>query len=92
MYTGIISFLAKAKIVTLRRITSAILLLLASTTVWGQAGTGDHSLDGISIDWTYNNSEARMVVSYAAGLGEHEWIAGARKGNSDSEIPYSVAK
>lgn len=90
MHTRIISFLTKAKIVNLRRITSAILLLLTSATVWGQAGTGDHSLDGISIDWTYNNSEARMVVSYAAGLGEYEWIAGARKGNSDSEIPYSA--
>lgn len=90
MYQKIIGFLAKAKTVTLGTIAVAIALVLTTATAWGQAGTGDHSLDGITIDWTYNNSEARMVVSYAGGLGEYEWIAGARKGNSDSEIPYSA--
>lgn len=68
----------------------AIVLLVTAATAWGQAGTGDHSLDGTSVDWTYNNSEARMVVSFSEGLGQYEWIAGGRTGNSDSAIPYSA--
>lgn len=61
-----------------------------TVTAWGQTGTGDHSLDGTSVDWTYNDSDARMVVSFADGLGNYEWVAGRRTGNSDSEIPYSA--
>jgi len=71
-------------------LTAAILLQLVAVTAWGQAGTGDHSLDGVSIDFTYNDSEARMLVSFAGGLGKYEWIAGRRAGNSDKEIPYSA--
>lgn len=54
-----------------------------------QAGTGTHNLDGTSVDWTYNNSDTRMVVTFSEGLAKYKWVAGARKGNSDSEIPYS---
>ena len=54
-----------------------------------QQGTGSHDLDGTTVEWTYNNSDARMVVSFADGLGQYKWVAGRRKGNSDSEIPYS---
>ena len=54
-----------------------------------QKGTGSHILNGTTVEWTYNNSDARMVVSFADGLGQHEWVEGRRKGNSDSEIPYS---
>ena len=70
----------------------AILLQLAAVSAWGQqaAGTGDHSLDGISVDWTYNNSDARMVVSFDDGLGNYKWLEGRRTGNSDKEIPYSA--
>ena len=82
----------KMKIYTRIWRTVIALVLLQSVTVvaWGQAGTGDHSLDGTPIDWTYNNSEARMVVSFDNGLGNYEWIAGGRTGNSDNEIPYSA--
>ena len=62
-------------------LTAAVLVQLSSVVAWGQAGTGDHSLDGTSIDWNYNDSEARMVVSFSNGLGEYEWVAGGRKGN-----------
>ncbi len=76
------------------RILKPLLVFLAlqalAVSAWAQNGTGDHSLDGTTIDWTYNNSEARMRVSFADGLGQYEWIAGARTGNSDSEIPYSA--
>ena len=54
-----------------------------------QQGTGSHNLDGTTVELTYNNSDARMVVSFADGLGQYKWVAGRRKGNSDSEIPYS---
>ncbi len=71
-------------------VTALVLFQFVAAVAWGQAGTGDHSLDGTSIDWTYNNSEARMVVSFDNGLGSYEWIAGGRTGNSDSSIPYSA--
>lgn len=90
MHFQIISSVSRAKTYLLQTLVTAIVLMLTATTVWGQAGTGDHSLDGVSIDWSYNNSEARMVVSYAEGLGEYEWIAGPRKGNNDRKIPYSA--
>lgn len=74
--------------------TIKALAILAATTAagsaWGQAGTGDHSLDGTTVDWTYKNSDARMRVSFSNGLGQYEWIAGARLGNSDDSIPYSA--
>jgi len=73
-----------------KKLTAAMLLQLIAFNAWGQAGTGDHSLDGVSVDWNYNDSEARMVVSFADGLGKYEWVAGRRAGNSDSEIPYSA--
>ena len=60
-----------------------------TTTAWAQEGSKFHVLDGTTVDWSYNNSGARMVVSFADGLGQYEWIAGGRKGNSDDEIPYS---
>ena len=69
---------------------TAFFLHGAPTTVWGQAGTGDHSLDGATVEWTYKNSDARMVVSFTEGLGKYEWVAGARAGNKDSDIPYSA--
>lgn len=68
---------------------ASIVFLTFTTPAWSQAGTGSHILDGTTVDWTYNNSEARMVVSFAEGLGEYEWVAGGRKGNTDTEIPYS---
>ncbi len=74
----------------LQALSAMVLLLIVATVAWGQAGTGNHSLDGISIDWTYNNSDARMLVSFDKGLGEYEWVAGGRNGNSDNEIPYSA--
>ncbi len=67
-----------------------LVLFVMPVTAWGQAGTGDHSLDGTTIDWTYNNSDARMKVSFSKGLGQYEWIAGSRLGNSDADIPYSA--
>jgi len=73
-----------------KALPAIVLCQLIAGVAWGQAGTGDHSLDGTSIDWTYNNSEARMVVSFDDGLGNYEWIAGGRTGNSDSAIPYSA--
>jgi hypothetical protein len=60
-----------------------------AVTVLAQEGTGSHILDGTKVEWTYNNADARMVVSFADGLGQYEWLAGRRKGNSDSKIPYS---
>jgi len=73
-----------------KALVAIVLFQLMAAVAWGQAGTGDHSLDGTSIDWTYNNSEARMIVSFEGGLGNYEWIAGGRTGNSDSSIPYSA--
>lgn len=67
-----------------------LVLINMSSMASGQAGTGNHSLDGTTVDWTYNNSDARMAVSFSGGLGQYEWIAGARTGNSDEEIPYSA--
>lgn len=67
-------------VLTLQSLTMAAL---------AQEGTGTHILDGTTVDWTYNNSDARMVVTFTDGLGEYEWVEGGRKGNSDSEIPYS---
>ena len=68
----------------------AILTLQTLTvTVLAQEGTGTHILDGTKVEWTYNHSDARMVVSFTDGLGQYEWVAGSRKGNSDSKIPYS---
>ncbi|MEM7470710.1 MAG: hypothetical protein AAF340_05100 [Pseudomonadota bacterium] len=64
-------------------------LQLAAVTAWAQVGTGTHNLDGTEVNWTYNNNDAQMSVSFAGGLAKYEWIAGAPKGNSDSEIPYS---
>ena len=57
---------------------------------WAEAGTGGHMLDGTRVEWRYNNSEATMRVSFAEGLGQYEWIAGRRAGNSDTDIPYSA--
>ncbi len=68
-------------------------LVLAQTlaaAAWAQADTGGHVLDGTSVEWGYSNSDARMVVSFADGLGRYEWVAGARAGNRDEEIPYSA--
>ena len=56
---------------------------------WAQEGTGSHILDGTQVDWTYNNSEARMIVSFADGLGQYTWIAGGPAGNTDADIPYT---
>jgi len=68
----------------------AIFLLQATlATTSAQVGTGSHILDGTSVEWTYNNSDARMIVSFSEGLGQYKWVAGRRKGNSDNEIPYS---
>ena len=77
-------FLRLSKILTV-----FVLFQAAAVAGWAQAGTGTHALDGTAVDWTYNNSDARMMVSFADGLGQYEWIAGGRTGNSDSEIPYS---
>lgn len=74
----------------LKALVIAIALKMVAVSASAQAGTGDHSLDGTRIDWTYNNSDARMVVSFADGQGQYEWVAGRRAGNSDSNIPYSA--
>ncbi len=69
---------------------AAFFALQSLTTVaLAQEGTGSHILNGTTVEWTYNDSDARMVVSFADGLGQYEWVAGRRKGNTDSEIPYS---
>ena len=70
-------------------LTAFVTLQNMAVTVFAQEGTGSHILDGTTVEWTYNNSDARMVVSFADGLGQYEWLAGRRKGNSDSKIPYS---
>lgn len=77
---------------TLKTIAAGAMLAFSamSVTAWGQAGTGDHSLDGTTVDWTYNNSDSRMTVSFLNGLGQYEWTAGSRLGNSDENIPYSA--
>lgn len=69
-------------------LTAFLTLQCLALNALAQDGKALHVLDGTSVDWTYNNSDARMVVSFAGGLGQYEWIAGGRKGNSDSEIPY----
>ena len=69
--------------------TAFLTLQTIAGTVLAQEGTGSHILDGTKVEWTYNNSDARMVVSFVDGLGQYEWVEGRRKGNSDSEIPYS---
>jgi len=74
---------------SLKALVGAIAVLCATSAAWAQAGTGSHILDGTKVDWTYNNSDARMVVSFADGLGQYEWVAGGRTGNSDEAIPYS---
>ncbi len=66
-----------------------LVLQTAAVAAWAQAGTGSHILDGTEVNWIYNNSDAQMIVSFADGLAEYEWIGGAPMGNSDSEIPYS---
>ncbi len=70
-------------------VVAIFLLQTAFVTTSAQEGTGSHILNGTTVDWTYNKSDARMVVSFVDGLGQYEWVAGRRKGNSDSEIPYS---
>ncbi len=70
-------------------LTAFLTLQSLTLNALAQEGTGSHILNGTTVEWTYNNSDARMVVSFANGLGNYEWVAGARKGNSDSEIPYS---
>ncbi|WP_026942207.1 hypothetical protein [Hellea balneolensis] len=45
-------------------------------------------LDGTTIDWMYPSSGARMILSFENGLAQYEWIAGARKGNVVTGIPY----
>lgn len=78
------------KIIRLSKYLAAFVLIQTlATAAWAQAGSGTHVLNGTSVDWTYNNSDARMVVSFDDGLGQYEWIAGGRTGNSDTEIPYS---
>ncbi|MEM7291233.1 MAG: hypothetical protein AAF412_12840 [Pseudomonadota bacterium] len=78
---------------TIRRLSKLLAVTLAMQTfalaAWAQVGTGTHNLDGTEVNWTYNNNDAQMIVSFADGLAKYEWIAGAPKGNSDSEIPYS---
>ncbi len=78
---------------TLLRLSKFLATFLALQTVavaaWAQVGTGTHILDGTEVNWTYNNNDAQMIVSFAGGLAQYEWIAGGPKGNSDSEIPYS---
>ena len=68
---------------------SVFLMQAIATPGYALDGSGTHILDGTTIDWTYDNSEARMLVSFENGLAKYEWIAGARKGNSDKEIPYN---
>ncbi|WP_420863223.1 hypothetical protein [Algirhabdus cladophorae] len=70
-------------------LATILALQFAAGIAWAQVGTGTHNLDGTEVNWTYNNNDAQMIVSFAGGLAEYEWIAGAPKGNSDSEIPYS---
>lgn len=70
-------------------VATCLALQCVAQAAWAQVGTGTHNLDGTQVTWTYNNSDAQMVVSFADGLGQYEWIAGAPKGNSDNDIPYS---
>lgn len=70
-------------------LVGVLAMQMTSAAAWAQAGTGTHVLDGTQIDWTYTDSDARMVVSFEGGLGQYEWIAGGRTGNSDEDIPYS---
>lgn len=72
-----------------KRLATISALQLVAVTAWAQVGTGTHNLDGTEVNWTYNNNDAQMIVSFAGGLAQYEWIAGGPKGNSDSEIPYS---
>jgi hypothetical protein len=78
---------------TIRRLSKLVAVTLAmqsfALAAWAQVGTGTHNLDGTEVNWTYNNNDAQMIVSFADGLAQYEWIAGGPKGNSDSEIPYS---
>ena len=70
-------------------LATILALQLAAVTAWAQVGTGTHNLDGTEVNWTYNNNDAQMIVSFSGGFAQYEWIAGGPKGNSDSEIPYS---
>lgn len=76
------------------KITKLVAAVLAvqvlAVAAWAQADTGGHVLDGTSVEWGYNNSDARMIVSFADGLGQYEWTSGARAGNSDTQIPYTA--
>ncbi|MEM6465529.1 MAG: hypothetical protein AAFR93_01045 [Pseudomonadota bacterium] len=72
-----------------KSLPTLLALQLAATTAMAQVGTGTHNLDGTEVNWTYNNNDAQMIVSFAGGLAQYEWIAGGPKGNSDSDIPYS---
>jgi hypothetical protein len=78
---------------TIRRLSKLVAVTLAmqsfALAAWAQVGTGTHNLDGTEVNWTYNNNDAQMIVAFADGLAQYEWIAGGPKGNSDSEIPYS---
>jgi hypothetical protein len=78
---------------TIRRLSKLVAVTLAmqsfALAACAQVGTGTHNLDGTEVNWTYNNNDAQMIVSFADGLAQYEWIAGGPKGNSDSEIPYS---
>lgn len=78
---------------TIRRLSKLVAVTLAmqsfALAAWAQVGTGTHNLDGTEVNWTYNNNDAQMIVSFADGPAQYEWIAGGPKGNSDSEIPYS---
>lgn len=64
-------------------------LQMAAMSAMAQVGTGTHNLDGTEVNWTYNHNDAQMIVSFADGLAQYEWIAGGPKGNSDRDIPYS---
>ena len=75
--------------VFMRLLAATVALQSMSVAAWAQAGTGSHTLDGTRVDWTYNGSDARMVVSFEGGLGQYEWVAGGRTGNADDNIPYS---
>jgi hypothetical protein len=78
---------------TIRRLSKLVAVTLAmqsfALAACAQVGTGTHNLDGTEVNWTYNNNDAQMIVAFADGLAQYEWIAGGPKGNSDSEIPYS---
>ncbi len=65
------------------------LLLQMFVFATGAQADNEQVLDGTTIVWSYDNSDATMDVSFANGLARYEWIAGMRKGRGDQDIPYN---